>query len=111
MLKFDASKSPDVLLGDIHAYIAKVEQHIEARETVDLAGLDRAVEALCKQVLGLGKNESQKYSAQLGTLMEAIEAMQGKMMKMQSEVAKAIKALDTQKKAAKAYINAPKVEK
>lgn len=110
-MQIDPSQNPEALLGDIHAYITQTEMKIEARSPVDLSGLDVAVAALCKRVLEMEESESKKYSAHLNQLMEAIEAMQAKMMTLQSEVAKAIKTLDVQKKAAKAYINAPRVEK
>ena len=110
MLHVDPSQSPEALLGDIHAFIAKTQAQIEARGNVSLDGLDVAVAALCKQILTLEENESKQYSAKLTELMEAIEAMQANMMKLQGEIAATIKALAKQKKAAHAYIKAPRAE-
>ena len=108
MFTIDPSRSPDALLGDIHEYILRTQAQIEQRTMVNLDGLDKAVEMLCQKILAQPDNK--RYTAQLATLMDAIEAMQGKMMTLQGEIAATMKSLSKQKKAAMAYIKAPRGE-
>ena len=107
----DPSQKPDMLFKNISAYVAQVEAQVDARGEVDLSGLDVAVRALCDGVMQLPVGEAKEYNAKLKKLMEAIETMQAKMVKLQSEIATAMKGLGKQKKAHQAYTNTPKADK
>lgn len=99
----DPAQPPEQLAHDILAYVEKAESLLESQDTVALAGLDSAVEALCARVMALTPEGAKSFTPQLVTLMERINHLQIKMEKAQDEVARALKTLNTSKKASNAY--------
>ena len=104
----DPSRSADALYADILDYVVKADAMVTARDPLSLAGLDTAVDALCKRVLALEENEAKKFAGSLTELLARIDQLQKKMMALQNEVATTINSLNKSKKATKAYKSAPK---
>ncbi|MDX2095809.1 MAG: hypothetical protein SFW64_07735 [Alphaproteobacteria bacterium] len=95
------------LFGDILAYIDEANALVAARDTVTLAGLDTAVDALCRRIAALDADVAKTYADDLDLLMQRIVAMQGNMMALQAEVAASLNGLGRQQKASHAYSKAP----
>lgn len=103
----DLSRSADALFNDIMAYVDEANALVAARDTLALVGLDQAVEALCARIMALDILTAKEYAAKLDGLMAAIDGLQGNMIALQNEVATTLNSLGTQKKANRAYNNAP----
>jgi len=103
----DPSLSADALYGDILAYVDQASAMVEARDTVSLVGLDSAVDALCARILALNPDPARDDGKKLEHLLARIDALQANMRALQAEVAASINAAGTQKKASRAYNNAP----
>ena len=86
----DPSRSAEVLFGDILAYVDAADAMLQKREPLLLAGLDTAVEALCKRVMELNPVQSKEYAPELEHLMERITKLQTNMEAMQEEIATTI---------------------
>jgi hypothetical protein len=103
----DPNRSAEELFGDIMAYVDAAHALVATRNTVNLAGLDVAVDALCQRVMALEAPTAIEYAVELEHLMERIEALQASMVSLQSKVASAINSLGAQKKANRAYSATP----
>ncbi|MBX9726060.1 MAG: hypothetical protein K2X09_02235 [Rickettsiales bacterium] len=103
----DLSRSADALFNDIMAYVDEANALVDARDTLALVGLDQAVEALCKRIMTLDIMAAKDYTEKLEGLMAAIDGLQGNIIALQNEVATTLNSLGTQKKANRAYNNAP----
>ena len=103
----DVNRTADALFADIMAYVDEANALVATRNTVMLAGLDAAVEALCARIMALDIMTAKDYTAKLEDLMTAIDGLQGNMVALQNEVATTLNALGSQKKASRAYNNAP----
>lgn len=103
----DPNVSPETLVADIRDYVAKADALLNARDAMNLTGLDTAIESLCQRILQLTPEESKKYLPELEALMESVTALQAKMEALQTEVKATINSLGNQRKATKAYNNAP----
>ncbi len=103
----DPSRSAEVLFGDILAYVDAADAMLVKREPLLLAGLDTAVEALCKRVMELNPVQSKEYTPELEHLMQRITQLQTNMVAMQEEIATTLQSVGVQKKANAAY-NKPK---
>lgn len=99
----DPARATESLLGDILDYIEKADASVTARDTLVLAGLDAAVEALCRRVAALSPVQAKEYEPELSHLLERIGQLQKNMTDMQNEVATTIKSLNVTKKANNAY--------
>ena len=105
----DPSRAPEMLFVDILAYVDAADSMLAKREPLLLAGLDTAVEALCKRVMALAPADSKEYAPELEHLMARITQLQTNMVAMQDEIATTLKSVGVQKKANLAY-NKPKPE-
>lgn len=105
--ELDLSRSADALFNDIMAYVDEANALVAARDTLALVGLDQAVEALCARIMALDIMAAKDYAEKLEGLMAAIDGLQGNMIALQNEVATTLNSLGTQKKANRAYNNAP----
>jgi hypothetical protein len=105
----DPSRSAELLFGDIMAYVDAADAMLQKREPLLLAGLDTAVEALCKRVMDLKIEEAKEYAPELEHLMARITQLQTNMVTMQDEIAATLQSVGVQKKANLAY-NKPKPE-
>lgn len=104
----DPARAPEELFSDIMAYIEAADASVKARDMVLLAGLDTAVEALCKRVVALAPEEGKKYAEQLTQMHERLDILQANMTGLQKETSAAIASLNSTKKANNAYKkNAP----
>ncbi|MFZ4541353.1 MAG: hypothetical protein ACOYNL_06025 [Rickettsiales bacterium] len=103
----DPSRSAKQLFGDIVKYVEEADAMVKAREPLLLAGLDTAVDALCARIVALPAEEGKKHLAELNQLMGRITALQENMVKLQAEIATTLNSVGKQKKASKAYNNAP----
>lgn len=105
--ELDPSRSPELLFGDILSYIEKAEALVTARDSISLAGLNDAVDALCRRIVALDTSKSKEYGAELEHLMERLGALQVHMTSLQKELSATIKSLNQSQKANRAYISAP----
>ncbi len=108
--KLHPAQAPDVLFAEISDYVRQADKLTQKGEATDLTGLDIAIRALCDGVMKLPVEQAKAYNDKLQELMLAIEAMQEKMIALQGKIAVTMKSLGKQKKAAKAYLNAPGVK-
>lgn len=100
----DAARSPELLFGDIVAYIDQAEAKIEARDTVALVGLNDEVDALCKSVLALERENAKEYTPELEYLHQRLEQLKARMAAFQKEIVVSLNALNASKRANSAYI-------
>jgi hypothetical protein len=105
--ELDPSRSAQDLFDDIAAYVDEANALVEARDTVSLAGLDTAVEALCARIMALDVMAAKDYADKLEGLMHDIDGLQNNMLALQNELATTLNSLGAQKKANRAYSNAP----
>lgn len=103
----DPSRSASDLYADIEAYIAQATALVAARNPVALAGLDDAVASLCERITQLDILTAKEFAPKLDGLMQALDGLQANMRTLQSEVGTLINGLGKQKKANRAYSNAP----
>ena len=103
----DPACVPEMLFGDIMAYVEQATAMVAARDTVSLFGLDTSIEAMCQRILELPPAAAKEYAPELAHLVQAIDGLRTKMLALQSEMATTLTSLDTQKKASHAYKNAP----
>ena len=103
----DPARAPELLFGDILAYVEKASAMVEARDTVSLVGLDTSIETMCQRILELPPETAKEYAPELAHLVQAIDGLRDKMLVLQNEMATTIKSLSTQKKASQAYKNTP----
>jgi hypothetical protein len=103
----DPARAPELLFGDILAYVEAADAMVSARDTVSLAGLDTALEALCARVTAMDPNDGKEYAPELEHLMARINELQEKMLRLRDEVATTLQSVGVQKKANRAYNSAP----
>ena len=103
----DPSRSAQALFDDITAYVDQANALVKSRDTVMLAGLDNAVDALCKRIMAMDILAAKEFAGKLDGLMASIVGLQDNMVALQSEVAATINGLGAQKKANRAYTSAP----
>jgi hypothetical protein len=103
----DPSRAPELLFGDILAYVDAADAMLAKREPLLLAGLDTAVESLCKRVMELQPEQAKEYAPELEHLMARITQLQTSMETMREEIAATLQSVGVQKKANLAY-NKPK---
>lgn len=103
----DPNRTADALFNDITAYVDEANALLAARDTLTLAGLDTAVEALCARIMALDVLSATEYTAKLEGLMASIDHLQHNMIALQNEVTNTLNSLGAQKKASRAYNNAP----
>lgn len=103
----DPNRDPQQLYGDILQYVEQADAMVDARDSLSLAGLHTAIDALCKRVLALEETEAKSFAPHLTELMARIEQLQTKMTRLQGEVATTIKSLNQSNKAAQAYKKTP----
>lgn len=99
--------SPELLFADILAYVEEAETLVEKRDPVSLAGLDTVVDALCQRITALEASAARAFLPKLEEVVARITGLQGKMLALQGDIATTIKSLNSTKKAASAYNNAP----
>lgn len=103
----DPSRSATDLYTDLQAYITQANALVTARNPTELAGLDDAVAALCERITKLDILTAKEFAPKLDGLMASLDELQANMRALQADVATAINGLGTQKKANRAYNNAP----
>lgn len=103
----DPSRTASDLYADLQAYIDEANALVAARQPIMLAGLDNAVAALCERIATLDILTAKEFAPKLDGLMAALDGLQANMRALQADVATAINSLGTQKKANRAYNNAP----
>lgn len=103
----DPSRSAHELYADLQAYIDEANALVAARNPTELAGLDDAVAALCERITTLDILTAKEFASKLDGLMTSLDGLQANMRALQTEVATAINGLGKQKKANRAYNNAP----
>lgn len=103
----DPARAPELLFGDILAYVDAADAMVAARDAVSLVGLDTAVESLCKRVVAMNPEDGKEYAPELEHLMARITELQEKMLRLRDEVATTLQSVGVQKKANRAYNNAP----
>ncbi len=67
----DTNRTADALFGDIMAYVDAANALVASRDTVMLAELDSAVEALCARIMSLDSVAAKEYAGKLDHLMAA----------------------------------------
>jgi hypothetical protein len=101
------ARAPELLFGDILAYVEQATTMVAERDTVSLVGLDSSIETMCQRILELPPEAAKEYAPELAHLMQAIDGLRDKMLALQNEMATTIKSLGSQKKASQAYKNTP----
>jgi hypothetical protein len=103
----DPTRGPEQLFGDILDYVEKAHAMVAAREPLALAGLDTSIDALCNRILVLEPEVAKKYKDELEHLVSRIDDLQKNMIALQTEIANSLGSINVQKKASRAYNNAP----
>jgi hypothetical protein len=99
----DKNAQPAQLLADIDAYIDAANAMLAQGETVMLAGLDDAVDALCKRVLELRTDEAQPFVEKFEAMRIKLDALQNAMVNEKNRVAAEISETTKRQKASRAY--------
>lgn len=94
---------PEELFGDIAEYVAKAHAILEAGQWVDLAGLDKDVEALCLSIASLSPEQAKEYAPELEYLKEQVEKLEAVMRQKRSAVQGEMQEAKTMERANKAY--------
>lgn len=95
--------TPEALFGDITDYVQKANAMLAHGEWVDLAGLDKEVEALCAHVVGLSPEQAREYAPELEYVREQVGLLEQSMRALRDGVKGNIKGTETIERANKAY--------
>lgn len=96
--------TPEILFGEINAYVEKAQAMIESGAWVDLQGLDKDVEALCLSVAALSREQAQAYAPELEYLRERITVLGKSLEACRDSVKNELRGADTIERANKAYV-------
>lgn len=95
--------SPEQLLAGLDAYITQAHALLEAKQMVELAGLDSVVSALCKRVLAIPTEEARPYAVQLDALHARLGELQQAMEQAQRAIREEMQATQQRQRASRAY--------
>lgn len=96
-------QGPEELFGDIAEYVAKAHSILEQGQWVDLAGLDKDVEALCLSIASLSPEQAKEYAPELEYLKEQVEKLEMIMREKRNAVQGEMQEAKTIERANKAY--------
>lgn len=102
---------PEQLLADIESYIDRASDMLAKGEAVRLAGLDDAVDKLCKRVLELPNADGQAFVERFEKVHNRLEALQVALEKAKQATADEISGALARQKATRAYAKAPEEKK
>jgi hypothetical protein len=95
--------APELLLGDIMAYIDQAQALLQSGDSVLLEGLGEMVDQLCQRVGAMDVQVAKEYTAELEHVRQQLDMLQASMLKAQQEVKTTIQSLGSTKKASNAY--------
>ncbi len=91
------------LFTSIEKFVSDSRSLLSDGASVEMAGLDRQVQALCEQVLQLSGDDREKYADLLQSLLDELTALGGDLLKQRDALAHEIRYLSSHKKASVAY--------
>lgn len=91
------------LMDSVHQHIDNASDRLAQGEMVSLAGLDDAINILCKKVEALSPDEGKTFTPALDELYKKLDALQMQMVDAKKKIEDEISNLNVRQKAAKAY--------
>ncbi len=91
------------LIAEIREFMAATSQLLEEGSNVDVTGLDDKVAALCKAVLAMPTEESDRYEQELDMLRQDLARLGENLTETKDIVEQDIQTLNAQKQASAAY--------
>lgn len=98
-----AAAEAQTLHDDIISYIGKADAMMQSGQFTTLAGLDEAVDALCKRVIALDVDTARTFAPRLQELLTRLDALQQTMQTALDACKTEVDDLDKHAKGVKAY--------
>ncbi len=98
-------EKPDInkLIAEIRDFMSAIDQLLEEDGQVDVTGLDDKVAFLCKAVLALSPEESDRHAQELEMLRVDLTRLGESLIDTKNTVEQDIQTLNAQKQASAAY--------
>lgn len=96
-------KNPELMLQDVMGQLVHGQQTLEKGFVIDLSGMEREVEELCKAVLALPVQERENYAAGLEKLYRSLADFGDDLTKARDEIRRQIQTISSHRKANVAY--------
>ena len=98
-----SDKKPELMLHDVIEQVAHGQQKLSEGFVIDLSGMEREVEELCKAVLELSVQERENYAAGLEQLYQSLSQFGDDLTRARDEIRKQIQTISSHRKANVAY--------
>lgn len=91
------------LFENVTKFVEDSKTLLASGAAVEMAGLDKQVQSLCTQILGLSQNDRLKYADSLQFLLNELKSLGEDLVTQRDALAHEIRYLSSHKKASVAY--------